>query len=455
MNLRVKITVALVASSLAAAAAIGVGTYTDTRANLNGAIDTSLDNVHIEAAEDDHYKGFNPGSGNRTDISRPSRRDLDRITQQFLNGNGTIAARAASGELPVDDADRRIAALQEVGVVLRRDIEIDNEPFRIDTVSRGNGQGAAQFARSLEEVQSLLRDLQRRTLGVVGFVMLLSATTGWLIGRQVTKRLSRLTKLAERVATTGALNTEVETSGNDETSRLAASFNAMLVALAASKAAQQQLVQDAGHELRTPLTSLRTNVSLLGQFESMTPQERTETLSDLRSETDELTQLVNELVELASDRHSDEIAVDTELAALVSSCAIRARRRTEQIITVRADTAIVCVQPLRLERAIANLIDNAMKFSPANTPIDIEVSNGTVTVSDRGPGVDVADQHKIFDRFYRAEAARSAPGSGLGLAIVKDIVSAHSGTVFVHSRAGGGASLGFSLPTISNRTQLG
>ena len=274
-----------------------------------------------------------------------------------------------------------------------------------------------------------------------------------MIGRQVTRRLVKLTQAADDVAVTGRLDVEVPVSGSDETGRLGKAFNGMLGALARSRDQQQQLVQDAGHELRTPLTSLRTNVAVLRRMDDLAPEARRQLVDDLDSETKELTALVNELVELATDRRDDEPAQECDLGVLCEQAAARVRRRTGREVTVHSDASLVSCRPSAIDRAIVNLIDNAAKFSPA-TPsvegaIEVDVREGRVAVSDRGPGIPADDLAHVFDRFYRSVASRSLPGSGLGLAIVRDIVESHGGTVFAESREGGGSTVGFTLPTLA------
>jgi two-component system sensor histidine kinase MprB len=289
--------------------------------------------------------------------------------------------------------------------------------------------------------------IRQRTLLSVSFVIIAAALAGWLIGRQVTRRLVRLTEAADDVAVTGRLDVEVPVSGSDETGRLGKAFNGMLGALARSRDQQQQLVQDAGHELRTPLTSLRTNVAVLRRMEDLAPEARQQLVDDLDSETKELTALVNELVELATDRRDDEPAQECGLGALCEQAATRVRRRTGREVTVDSDGTVVSCRPSALDRAIVNLIDNAAKFSPTGA-IEVDVRAGRLAVSDRGPGIPEDDLAHIFDRFYRSVASRSLPGSGLGLAIVRDIVESHGGSVFAEPRDGGGTTVGFILPTL-------
>jgi two-component system sensor histidine kinase MprB len=220
----------------------------------------------------------------------------------------------------------------------------------------------------------------------------------------------------------------------------------MLVRLEQSRDDQQRLVQDAGHELRTPLTSLRTNVSLLRRFDEMPPETRERVIADLDGETKELTTLVNEVVLLATATPTGASPEPVELAVIADSVAARAFRRTGRQIRVRADDSVVLGQPAAVERAMWNLVENACKFSADGSDVDLAVDRGTVLVRDRGPGIDPADLPHVFDRFYRATAARSLPGSGLGLAIVRDVAEGHGGQVLAANRPDGGAELGFRLP---------
>ena len=220
----------------------------------------------------------------------------------------------------------------------------------------------------------------------------------------------------------------------------------MLDALQRSKQEQQQLVQDAGHELRTPLTSLRTNVSVLRRRnDSLSAEQREQVLADLDSETRELTDLVNELVELATDRRDDEPVQPVRLADVAERAAARARRRFGRDVTVNGDESLLDGRPMALERALQNLVDNACKFSD-DGPVEVTVADGTVTVRDHGPGLVDADIPHLFDRFYRSVEMRSKPGSGLGLSIVRSIVEGHGGGVFARNADGGGAAIGFVLP---------
>jgi two-component system sensor histidine kinase MprB len=217
----------------------------------------------------------------------------------------------------------------------------------------------------------------------------------------------------------------------------------MLAALERSRDAQQQLVQDAGHELRTPLTSLRTNVYALRHGDSMSVEDRARLLDDLASETQELSAIVDEIVEVATDARSDEPMEPVALGELVRRVASRAEQRTGRPVVVVADDSVVLGRPRALE-----LLGNAAKFDTTGGQIDVQVRAGVLVVADHGPGFDPADLPRVFDRFHRADSARSLPGSGLGLAIVRDVVEAHGGTVAAANAPDGGAMVRVVLPVV-------
>jgi two-component system sensor histidine kinase MprB len=221
----------------------------------------------------------------------------------------------------------------------------------------------------------------------------------------------------------------------------------MLGALRRSQTEQQRLVQDAGHELRTPLTSLRTNLSVIRRHPDMGSEMQGRILDDLDSEVRELTDLVNELVSVASGELADQPAEIIDLGALAKSVGARVARRKDRVVEVDVAAAgLVLAPPAGLERAITNLIQNAAKFDTSSGSIEVVVRGGDLRVLDRGPGIPHEDLPLIFDRFHRAVTARTMPGSGLGLAIVREIVERSGGTVSARHRDGGGADVGFALP---------
>ncbi len=263
----------------------------------------------------------------------------------------------------------------------------------------------------------------------------------------------KLRDTAEQIASTQDLTTPIPADGEGEVGSLARSFTTMVDALATSRAQQQRLITDASHEMRTPLTSLRTNIEVLGRADQMPEAQRAEVVDALQLEVGELSELVAELVELATDSSKAEAPEPVVLADLATDVATRAIRRwgREVTVTTDGDPESILGQPAQLERAISNLVDNAIKYSPPGSPVEIAVTRTDVVVRDRGPGIAPEDQPHVFDRFYRSTMARTEPGSGLGLAIVEQIVQRHHGRVWATNRPDGGAEVGFSLRGLGRR----
>lgn len=454
MSLRLKIVLALTLLAAAATAAIGAASYSTTSHQLRHSVERSLEDAarqmrggpFLDISDLDGDGDVAPGRPQRPGHDRP--RSFEQVLVQVLGPTGDVVLAPTSGELPVTNADRMVAVSPNDAAATRHDVRIDDEPFRMLTVKLGNG--AVQLARSQRESGDVLGHILGSILLAVVLVVIGSILLGWLIARQVTRRLEHLTDAAGAVASTGRLDVPVPVDGKDETGRLGRAFSGMLDALQRSKHEQHQLVQDAGHELRTPLTSLRTNVSVLRRrHDHLTPEAREQLLSDLDSETRELTDLVNELVELATDRRDDEVPQTLRLADTAERAAARARRRFGREVTVVADYSELVGRSAALDRAVQNLVDNACKFSSSGT-IELSVAAGTVTVRDHGPGLAAVDIPHLFDRFYRSVETRSKPGSGLGLAIVRSVAEQHGGTVFARNANGGGAEIGFSLPLRSS-----
>ncbi len=443
MSLRIKLIVALTLLASAATAAIGISSYRSTEHQLQSDIDNSLDDAARRLAESpDWGDADHDGDEHGPSDGRP--RSFEQVLIQIISPDGAVLASPNSGELPVSEDDLQVAASGDPDARVLHDIRVDDESYRMLTVA--SGDGAVQFARSLSESREALESILHSTLWSMAVVALVSALLGWLVAHGITRRLERLTAVAGVVATTGRLDVDVPTDGRDETGQLGRALSGMLSALHTSREEQHRLVQDASHELRTPLTSLRTNVAVLRRrFTGLDEASREQLLADLDSETRELTDLVNELVELATDRRDNEVVQEVRLGDIAERAAARARRRTGRTIAVSADDSACEGQPGALERAVQNLVDNACKFA-AEGEVEVTVVDGRVAVRDHGPGVPAGDIEHIFDRFYRSVEMRSRPGSGLGLAIVRSIVERHGGEVFAGNAVGGGAEIGFRLP---------
>jgi two-component system sensor histidine kinase MprB len=366
--------------------------------------------------------------------------------QQIIDRNGTVTNSLPNQpKLPVDATDREVA--RSSGQTRYRDVSVGDDSYRMITVSLPN-VGAVQIAREVSETDDVLDVLRTRLVIIALGGIVFAAVAAWLVMRRATRPIEQLTDTAEHIAETEDLTTPIPVTGDDEVGRLAASFNTMLIALDTSREQQRRLVVDASHELRTPLTAVRTNIDFLGHATSLGADERAQLIAETRLELEELTNLLSEMVELATDVRSEEPVEPVSLVDVANDVAARFRRRSGTDIEVHLeDSRMVDGRRAMLDRAVANLVDNALKFSPAGAGVDVTVRGTTIEVADRGPGIDAEDRDRVFDRFYRAASARTLPGSGLGLSIVSQIAALHGGTVTLEPRVGGGTIARLALPT--------
>jgi two-component system sensor histidine kinase MprB len=218
-------------------------------------------------------------------------------------------------------------------------------------------------------------------------------------------------------------------------------------ALDASVHAQRQLVADASHELRTPVTSLRTNIEILQQQGAqLDAGEQQRLLADVVEQIEQLTLLMNDLIELARGEEPRAAEEEVRLDELVREVAERARSHAATPLQLDLEPTLLACVPARVERAVGNLIDNAIKYSPPGAPVEVALHGEQLTVRDHGPGIAAEDLPHVFDRFYRGAEARGRPGSGLGLAIVRQVAHQHRGSVLAEPAPGGGTLMRLCLP---------
>ena len=360
---------------------------------------------------------------------------------QFISPQGAVSVPGGQGsspEIAASTRDRAIAAAGQGRAFSDRSVH--GTHLRVLTIGSG-ALGAVMIARPLTEVDSELSRILLILALVGGGGIAIAAVLGTLVARTALLPIVRFTRRTETL--TGSLDTSqrVEVRGRDELARLATSFNATLDALERSVQAQRQLVADASHELRTPIASLRANIQVLADAERLPAEDQESLRRDIISELDELTALVGDVVELA--RGSEAVAVDDEvrLDEIVAAAVERARRRGGVRFELELEPTLVRGDPARIDRAVSNLLDNARKWSAAAGVVEVGLHEGEVSVRDHGPGFAEADLPKVFERFYRAEQARTMPGSGLGLAIVRQAAEAHGGRASAENAPGGGARL--------------
>ena len=338
--------------------------------------------------------------------------------------------------VPIVAGDRAVAAGESTATF--REVDLEGMQVRV-YVQRLAPGFAVLVARPLTEVEQTLGRL-RAILVAIGLVGIGGAALlGLVVARSALRPVRRLTETAEEVARTADLSRRIAVSGDDELNRLAATVNTMLASLERSATAQRNLVADASHELRTPLTSIRTNVELLARPKPPSRAERVRMAQDVVGQLEELTALVGDLVELARDGERAEEIEDVRLDTLVAASVERVQRRTpDQVFALSLEPTLVRGSPARLDRAVVNLLENAVTWGPAGEPIEVAVG-GTVTVRDHGPGIAEDEGERLFDRFYRSPRARGRAGSGLGLAIVRQVAETHGGRVSADRAEGGGA----------------
>ncbi|HEY0519503.1 MAG TPA: HAMP domain-containing sensor histidine kinase, partial [Ilumatobacteraceae bacterium] len=367
---------------------------------------------------------------------------------QVIDTTGAVIVGNDGGTLlPIDAADTA-AAISGSGTRLR-DAVIEGVSYRIATVGQSGGY-AVQVGRPIDDVDRTLNGL------TIGFGVLalagiaVAAVLGRLVARRALGPVSRLGAAARTVAETQDPTLPVPESGGAELEQLGQSINSMLRSLTELREHERRLIDDAAHELRTPLTSLRTNIELLSTGRALSAEDSDELMLDLREQMEEFSDLVGDLDALA---RRDEAAPSDEqrtvhLGNVVNNVARRAQRRAGAVtINVHEDNAgCVIGDPAMIERAVMNVLDNAVKWSPPAGTVDVDISGTTITVADRGPGISPDDVSHVFDRFWRAPASRSMPGSGLGLSIVRQVVDDHHGHVAIEHNPGGGTQVRITLP---------
>ena len=362
---------------------------------------------------------------------------------QFVRKNGTIVLPDHEGaKLPTTLA-RAVAAGTSPGGFSEADVA--GTRLRIYTTLVRPGI-AVEVARPVSEIVQALSRLRLMFLAISILAIAGAVAIALGLSKALLRPVRQLTEHAERIAATGDLTERTDQTRSDELGRLAVAFNTMLDALSASVAAQRQLVADASHELRTPLTTARTNLEVMELHDEMEPSERARILSEAIGELREMTLLIEELVELARGELQPIEKQPTRLDLVAEEVVAVAARRTGREFRVELAPSVVEGSPTALARAITNLVDNALKWGPPGTPVEITVDEGIVRVRDHGPGIDPDDLPHVFDRFYRAAAARTLPGSGLGLAIVQQIAEAHGGAVTAEKSSGGGSVFTLRIP---------
>jgi len=460
-----------------AVVAVVVAAYLGTRSGVIGQLDSSL------AAMASQYSGRpgpGPGQGASGAGATPPRITIDRDDcdhglgingpgeqpfggprgfVQLLTPDGAVCrSRGEAAEIPITPAARRVARQGQGRFFANMDVHHS----RIRVLVQGIGPpGAVMLALPLTSADNTLSHelLLLLVIGAAGIG--LAALLGFLVARAVVAPIARFTRQAERIATNPdrVERERLEVTGRDELARLAHTFNSTLDALEGAIAAQRNLVADASHELRTPIATLRANLQLLRDEERLPPEDRAALRRDMVEELDELTRLVSDVVELARGAKPSAEPGELRLDEILAAALERAERRGSGLtFTAGIEPTLIHGEGNRIDRAITNLLDNAIKWSPAGGVVEVTLRDGVLTVRDHGPGFRPEDLPFIFDRFHRSPEARAKPGSGLGLAIVRQAAEAHGGFAEAANAPDGGAlmkvSFGPPLPIADDPSEL-
>jgi two-component system sensor histidine kinase MprB len=440
VSLRTRIAAAAGLAVALAVMAAAVAVYLGVRSQLRGEVDDSLRD-RVDAI----FAGGGPdgrpgppdgpfGGGPPAPFGGP-----EGYVQLILPGGRVLRRSSATEELPVTDRAREVA--RGDGDEYLEDLTTGGVHVRVLTTPLPDGRGALQIARPLDEVDRQLDQVVLVLVLVGAAGIALGAGLGALVARTALAPIGRFTRRTEELAADPDPSQRMEVAGRDELARLAGSFNATLDALERSVEAQRQLVADASHELRTPIASLRANIQTLEHADRLPAHEREALRADVVAELDELTALVADIVELARGTKRGTPVDDVRLDEIVAAVVERARARANGRVTLKlsSEPTLIRGEPGRIQRAVSNLVDNALKWSPPGGTVELALRDGELSVRDHGPGFADEDLPRVFERFYRARAARSLPGSGLGLAIVRQAAEAHGGSVEAANAPGGGA----------------
>ena len=432
MTLRNRVSVAAAVGVLIVVAAVSGVLYFSYAASLRTRVDATLvDDAQQASAVAQHIKqsARSAARDNRPtpDVGTPV--TVGSVQVQLLVG--PVAAGQPTRFGPLDNRDVAVAEqAQPAYFASARDV---GQRFRVYTAA-WNG-GLVRTSRAANADNGALRNAALLLAGLTVAATAVTYGAARLAAGRILRPIADLTAAAEHVTQTRDLTAHVNATGtNDEVGRLGSSFDTMLAALHESVTAQRQLVADASHELRTPLTSLTTNLDLLEDGAGLADPQAPALVRAAREQVGELDQLITDLLDLARYNESAPHRETVRLDLLTSEAVHRMRQRTPHAaIVADLQPCLVHVDPAGVDHAICNLIDNAIKWNTPDGAVQVAVDNGRVSVTDHGPGIPDEDLPHIFERFYRAPAARGMPGAGLGLAIVARIVQADHATVDVRT----------------------
>jgi two-component system sensor histidine kinase MprB len=470
MSFQRRVTLASAAAVAVAVAIASIVTYVVVRNEMHHRINSSLGTLAsafvqaehgaLHRPQIDHLFGA-PASGSapypygtllRRFPNRPG--DVTNVVQ-VVTSSGKVYPAFNGQPLSLSKATiKQFAGLARAGSGHSSFDEVSHgEPLRLLVAGVSPGY-AVVIAHSLSEANATLSELRLILVILTLAGIALAALLGWFVARMTLAPVRHLTATVQRITETQDLGERIDERRRDELGSLARSFNSMITVLDdtmrkldESARVQRRLVADASHELRTPVTSIRTNIEIFERVDELPPEERSRLVHDVVTQLEELSELINDLIELAREDEHIDSREEVRFDVLVSEAIERARLHAPKArFEVALDPTVVTGVPSRLGRAVNNLLDNAVKFAGTEEPIEVRLHAGELEVRDHGPGIDVDDLPHIFDRFFRGARSRALPGSGLGLSIVRQVAELHAGSVTVDAAPGGGTVVRMRVP---------
>jgi two-component system sensor histidine kinase MprB len=439
VTLRNRVSVAAAAGVLVVVAAVSSVLYFSYAASLHSRVDAALVDAAQQASAIASRIKQSVASGKepKSDVGKP----VTVGTVQVQLFPGPVAAGQPTRLGPLGSRDVGVAERAQPAYFANARDARSGQQFRVYTAALliAPGGGLVRASRAATADNGALRNAALLLAGLTFAAAAVTYGVARLTAGRILRPIAELTAAAEHITQTRDLTARLDPAGaNDEVGRLAASFDTMLAALHESVTAQRQLVADASHELRTPLTSLTTNLDLLEDGAGLADPQAPALVRAAREQAGELGQLITDLLDLARYYESAPHRETVRLDLLTSEAVHRVRQRMPQAaIAADLQPCVVHVDPAGVDHAICNLIDNAIKWNPRGGAVHVVVADAHVSVTDHGPGVPDEDLPHIFERFYRAPAARGMPGAGLGLAIVARIAQANDATADVQTGPGG------------------
>ncbi|MFF8713749.1 sensor histidine kinase [Streptomyces sp. NPDC015184] len=434
--LRTRLALLVAAAVAVAVAAVAASCWFMVKVQLENQLDASLRDTQVDKRYLTELYTYCRGT------TQLPPRPYSGFTVQLVDSQGTVCIAPGAAQLPVTAADLAVIG-HERADTLHWATAADGSRMRVYTtplrVSQGLGRPdtelALSLARPVSEVDRPLSTLAWVLLAVSGIGVLGAGAAGLWVARTGLRPVDELTRAVEHVARTEDLTVRIPVEGEDEIARLSSSFNSMTASLASSRDRQAQLIADAGHELRTPLTSLRTNIELLARSEdtgrAIPPDDRRALMKSVKAQMTELASLIGDLQELSRPDATGPGPLQVVALHDIADTALERARLRGPELTIRAGLTpwYVRAEPAALERAVVNVLDNAVKFSPPRGTIEVALRDGELTVRDHGPGIPADELPHVFERFWRSPSARQLPGSGLGLSIVARTVQQAGGGI--------------------------